>query len=213
MENSTLKNINLHPKPKETKIALVLIYNNLYVVYNKFGQRIGAKYFLEIEHHMAFYNSDEIIVSNNECWITKYDSTFTEIHISEPQKIDCYFVDESYIRSHFAFTNLFFNRFENEIYAFFDVLVENWEDLNRLKLTEKYQKENLLDMIAICKIMKFENISEQTIKTFSKRIYQEILLEKSDVANNHFLSVSDIIYDEILQLPIIKSIQSIQVFE
>jgi AICAR transformylase/IMP cyclohydrolase PurH len=82
-----------------------------------------------------------------------------------------------------------------------------------LKLTEKYQKENLLDMIAICKIMKFENISEQTIKTFSKRIYQEILLEKSDVANNHFLSVSDIIYDEILQLPIIKSIQSIQVFE
>ena len=209
MENSTLKSINLHPQPKETKIALVLIYNDIYIVYNRFGQRIGVHSSPDIEHHMVFYNSDEIIVSNNECWVTKYNSTFTEINLSQPQKIDYYFIDQSFKRAHTVLTNLFFNQNEAEIYAFFDILVENWEDLNRLKLTEKYQKENLLDMIAICKIMRFENISEQTFKTFTKRIYQEILLEKNDLANNHFLSVSDIIYDEILQLPIIKSIQSI----
>jgi len=209
MENSYLQSFKLHSTPKDQKIALVIIYTDLYIVYNRFGQRIGAQLFTEVEHHIVFYNTEEIIVADNQSYVSKFNFKFWEKRISKPVKIDHFFINPDYIRAEAVFTNLFFKHQENAIYSFFDVLIENWVELNKLNLTEKYQKENLLDMIAICKIMNFEKITETTINTFTKRIGREINLEINNLNNKNFESVSDILYDEILQFPILQNLNSI----
>ena len=207
MEES--KYLKLHPKPKDCNIALVLSYNDLQIVYNGFGQRIGVKTFPEIIHQMVFYSDNQIVVADNESWITKYKSDFTEITSIIPEKIDRYFIDPIYKRAFTIFGNTFFKRNEEAIYSFFEMLIRHWGQLEKESLTQKYHKDNILDMIAICEILNFEIMTIDIIKRFTQRIETEIIKELSNDTQLIFMDVSDILYDEVHSWPIIKQVKSI----
>lgn len=209
MKGSEFECLNVHPQPTECTIALVLTYNDLYIAYNGFGQRIGAKVFPEIEHHMVFYSSDEIVVADNDCWTTMYNADFTEKAGVKTEKIDRFFVDPAYKRSVIVFGNVLFKHNQDAIYAFFELLVHHWEELERLGLTTKYQKENILDMIAICELLHFELITSGIIDRFTKRIEQELLRDLYLEGGSDFKSVSDMLYDEVHSWPIIQRVKSI----
>ncbi len=209
MKESELGNFNLHPKPTDCKIALVLTYNDLHIVYNGFGQRIGAKAFPEIEHHMVFYSEDEIVVADNDSWITTYKSGFTEKPSKLAEKIDRYFINPVYKRSFTVFGITFFKHNEEAIYSFFEMLISHWDQLENAGLTQKYQKDNILDMMAICEILNFEIMTSEIIKRFTQRIEKELIKELSNDTQVIFMSASDILYDEVHSWPMIKKLKSI----
>jgi hypothetical protein len=209
MKGSEFECLNVHPQPTECTIALVLTYNDLYIAYNGFGQRIGAKAFPDIEHHMVFYSSDAIVVADNDCWTTTYNPDFTEKAGAKTEKIDRFFVDPVFERSITVFGNTLFKHHQGAIYTFFELLVHHWEDLERLELTDKYQKENILDMIAICELFHFELISSGIIVRFTKRIEQQLLRDLYVEGGSNFKSVSDMLYDEVHSWPIMQRVNSV----
>lgn len=209
MRSSAFGKINLHPNPTECNIALVLIYNDLHIAYNGFGQRTGAKAFPETDHHMVFYNSDEIVVADNDCWISKFTADFKPKKLGNVEKIDRFFYDPLYKRAVTVFGNLLFKHKQDAIYAFFDLLVSHWDELERLGFKSKYQKENILDMIAICEILHFELITSEIINRFTKRIEQELLRDLNVKGRSDFKSVSDILYDEVHTWPMIQKLSTI----
>ena len=209
MKESEVGYLNLHPKPRDFKIALVLLYNDLHIVYNGFGQRIGAKAFPETKHHMVFYSEDEIVVADNDSWITRYTAGFTEKSSRIAEKIDRYFIDSVYKRSFTVFGITFFKHNEEAIYSFFEMIISHWDQLENAGLSQKYQKYNVLDMMAICEILHLEIMTSEIIKRFTQRIEKELLREFSKDTSVKFLSVSDLLYDEVHSWPIIKKMNSI----
>lgn len=209
MKKNELNCINTHPNPEDNKIAIVLSYNDLQFIYNGFGQRLGVKQFPEIKHQMVFYSDQEIVVSDNENWITKYNSNFKEINNLILEQIDCYFVNPNYKRSFTLFRNTFFKMYKDEILSFFKMLNRNSEILETAGLTQKYNKYNILDMVAISEILNIENITRSMIIKLTKRIEFEMMKEISCDKQKIYLSVSDILYDEIQSWPFFIKLNTI----
>lgn len=200
-----------HPNPIETEIAFVLIKYDTLISYNIYGQRLGRLKIFNDEYFRVYYSSKDIVLIDNSNDFYRFRYDFRKLSKKKGHDEVYYLNSDKYKMATHFYDKLFFRQNEEQILNHFDYLISNWEYLTQQDLSAKYNQENFLDIFAILEINRFQLTSNKLILRFYNRICKEMKYEiETGQRNLTFPTVGDIVYNELNQVTMFKTINVIE---
>ena len=200
-----------HPKPICTKIGFVLIYEATTIAYNNFGQRLGTYYAeegLEQKYLCTFYTPENVYISLKQKQTLVFNFDFTERSVVPYNTTEVFF--DASIYTHVESDSVYeihyhFHEFMQSYYCWIDKLNDFPKDT---QLEEKYHSEMFLDLYANLKIVGLVHWKKELVDRLMNRIKQEIAKDIFyHTKASNFPTVNDSIFDELMQLEIVKKVQ------
>ena len=203
-----------HPGPKCILIYFVLVYKDLTISYNRFGQRLGQYRELEEQTHRyacTFFDSDRVYIALQSDLTLVLTPELVKFEMLQGNSTDRFYEDEtkSLADLHSEFDIHY--HFHEQIQPYYSML-EALRLLNADRsILAKYHVEFFLDLYACFKIAGLKNwrsdLPDQILERIKEEMIQDLYLFPR---SSEFETLNDIIWDELRKLPIIQSVLSLR---
>jgi len=202
-----------HPNPIDQSIAFILVYENVTISFNSFGQRLGSYYEEEGREqslYCTFYTSDRVIITlkNNRTLVLFPD--MSEECILEEANTELYWENPLYKNAEYDAGHIIYYHFRDFIPRYMRLIDGVQELLHDAHLSQKYHYEVFLELYAIFKILGLTSCRRSLMEGLFDRIKTEMKLDLYLFPErSEFPTINDVFWNELNQLPIFQSLKKI----
>ena len=202
-----------HPSPKSTCIAFVLVYEDYTISYNEFGQRLGcypAEQNREQKFYCTFFTKDRVIISLKSEKTLFLHHNMSEDRIIDENRTDLYFESPIYQHASFDASHVLYFHFAPYMKPYFDLIQGMEPLLAECELKEKYHHEFFLELYAVFKVLGLTCWKPILVERIMNRVQEEMISDLHHyLSKSTFETVNDIIYDELIGMPIFGGVQKL----